>query len=132
MTTTDSTATWTSLGAVGNFTGGQAPHARLANACATNWFAAGNTSLCRRQPRRKSGDGDYDCAGGSTATVGKIVCHNHSGSYPPAASDLSDGATISTTAAAVYHVHSISGGHIYLRIGLQAGVGVSAGVASII
>src|SRR4249919_3392585 len=43
VTTTDTTAVWTSLGVVGNFTGGQAPHARLASACASTWFAAGNT-----------------------------------------------------------------------------------------
>ena len=33
-TTADNTVTWTSLGVVGNFTGWQAPHARLANATA--------------------------------------------------------------------------------------------------
>ena len=42
-TQADGTTTWTCLGVVGNFTGGQAPFARLASACASTWFVAGNT-----------------------------------------------------------------------------------------
>ena len=38
----DGTSVWTSLGPVGNFTGGGAPFARLASAY-IDWFAAGNT-----------------------------------------------------------------------------------------
>ena len=55
--------TWTCLGVVANFTGGQAPHARLANACATTWFAAGNTVYVGDNHAESPGDGDYDYAG---------------------------------------------------------------------
>ena len=41
-TTTDNTITWTSLGAVGNFPAWSAPHARICNAYAATWGAAGN------------------------------------------------------------------------------------------
>lgn len=42
VTTNDNTVVWTSLGVVGNFTGWQAPHARIANAFASTWGQAGN------------------------------------------------------------------------------------------
>ena len=45
VTTTETAGTtvWTSLGVVGNFTGGQAPFARLASVFGSSWFAVGNT-----------------------------------------------------------------------------------------
>jgi hypothetical protein len=42
-TTTDNTATWTSLGAASNFGAFAAPHDRIASAHATNWMTAGDT-----------------------------------------------------------------------------------------
>jgi hypothetical protein len=124
VTTNDGTAVWTSLGPVTNFTGGQAPHARLANACATNWFAAGNTIYV----------GDNHAESQATAititptlivsAVGKIICHNHSGAYPPASTDLRTTATISTTAA-VSITLATSNGSVYVY-GLTFKVGVGA------
>jgi hypothetical protein len=118
--------TWTCLGVVGNFSSGGAPHARLANACATNWFAAGNTiyvgdnhaesqaTLLQIQPN-----------GG--AVVGRILCHNHSGSYPPASGDLTTGASISTTGAVnLNFTPSLPGGFYLYGVSFVAGVGQSA------
>jgi hypothetical protein len=92
-TTTDTTAVWTSLGAVSNFTGGQAPHARLANVFGTNWFASGNTVYV--------GDSHAETQSttltisGSSALMARILCHTASGPYPPTA--LTTGASITTT-----------------------------------
>ena len=63
-TTTEGTTTWTSLGAVSNFTGGQAPHARLSNACASTWFAAGNTVYVGDNHAEIAGDGAHDWSRG--------------------------------------------------------------------
>ena len=86
-TTTEGTTTWTSLGAVGNFTGGQAPHARMASALRQHLVRGRQHDLRRRQPRRIADDGDlhWQPLAVPRNTVGKCLCHNHSGSYPPAA-----------------------------------------------
>jgi len=94
VTTNDGFNVWTCLGPVGNFTGGQAPHARLANALATNWFASGNTVYV--------GDNHAETQAtsitiaGTYALMGRVLCHSAAGSYPP--STLTTGASITVTA----------------------------------
>ena len=112
VTTTESTTTWTSLGPVGNFTGGQAPHARFANACASTWFAAGSTIYVGSNHAETLISSLNPAPATSASTVGKAVCHNSAGSYPPAAGDITTGATISTTTA---NEHELTfGGGFYL------------------
>jgi hypothetical protein len=128
VTTTDTTAVWTSLGVVGNFTGGQAPHARLANACVSTWFAAGNTVYVADNHAESQTTSITITPALTVNTVGKIFCHNHSGSYPPAAGDLTFGATISTTAASTnisLTWSGASGGLNYSGLAFKPGVGQS-------
>jgi hypothetical protein len=121
-TQTDSTVTWTCLGVVGNFTGGQAPHARLGNAGATNWFAANNTIYVGDNHTESQATAITIAPTGSAATIAKILCHNHSGSYPPASSDLTTGATVSTTGNTNLTISPLGG--TYVRgIAFKAGVG---------
>lgn len=97
VTTTDTTAVWTSLGAVSNFTGGQAPHARLANVLTSTWFTSGNTIyVSDNHAETQSVSLTFTV---NSALLAKILCHNRLGSYPPVASDLTTGATITTTGA---------------------------------
>jgi hypothetical protein len=126
-TTTEGTTTWTSLGPVGNFTGGQAPHARLASACTSTWFATGNTIYVGdNHAEAQATSMTITPAGtGVTASLGRIICHNHSGSYPPAATDLRTTATVSTTAAASITFNPNGASYYIYGIGLQAGVGAS-------
>jgi hypothetical protein len=128
-TQADGTTTWTCLGVVGNFTGGGAPHARLANACASTWFAVGNTVYVGDNHAESQATAITIAPVGSNLTaVAKILCHNHSGSYPPAASDLTTGATISTTAASANITFNPNGAMYYLYgLSFQVGVGASAG-----
>ncbi len=124
-TQTDSTVTWTCLGVIGNFTGGQAPHARLANACTATWFAVGNTVYVGDNHAESQTTAITITPALSSTTIGKILCHNHSGSYPPTSANLAITATISTTAAAAINF-TPSGGGIYIYgISFIAGVGVS-------
>jgi hypothetical protein len=69
---------------------------------------------------------------GSAATISRVLCHNHSGSYPPASTDLTTGATISTTAASVNLTYSGIGGFYFYGLSLRAGVGVSTAVNSML
>jgi hypothetical protein len=112
-TQVDSTVTWTCLGVVGNFTGGQAPHARLANAFTTNFFAPGNSVYVGDNHAESQATLIAISPALSQTTMGRIVCHNHSGSYPPTSSDLRTTATISTTAA-VNIALTFSVGSIYV------------------
>jgi hypothetical protein len=129
VTTTDTTAVWTSLGAVSNFTGGQAPHARLANVFGTSWFASGNTVYV--------GDNHAETQATnmtmspSSALMARILCHNHSGSYPPAASDLTTGAVISSTVGAAQLTFSGQGSFYFYGITFTAG-NASSGALSLI
>lgn len=110
MTTADGAGAlvWTSLGAVGNFTGGQAPHARMTNALATNWGAAGNTIFVKSSHAATQAT-NLSLAGASTnASPQRWLCHN-GGAYPPLAANLTTGATeassatgLSITALSIY------------------------------
>jgi hypothetical protein len=127
-TQTDSTVTWTCLGVVGNFTGGQAPFARLASACATTWFAAGNTIYVGDNHAESQATIIQLQPTGSLPTVGRILCHNHSGSYPPASSDLTTGATISTTGTVnILFSPSAAGGFYLYGLTFRDAIGQSSG-----
>jgi hypothetical protein len=131
-TQTDSTVTWTCLGVVGNFTGGQAPHARLGNAGVTTWFAAGNTIYVGDNHAESQATAITIAPTLSVATVGRIICHNHSGSYPPASTDLRTTATISTTGAVSLTFNSTLGSIYIYGISFIAGAGQSSGSSFII
>lgn len=91
-TTADNTVTWTSLGVVGNWTGGQAPHARVANAIATNWAAAGNTVFVKDDHAATQSTSITWLGVGTYAAPIKVICHD-GGAYPPVAGNVSTGAT---------------------------------------
>jgi len=94
-TTVDNGATWTCIGAVGSFTGGLAPHICIANAIASTWAAAGER-VCVGDNHAYSRPSAIVYAG-SSATPFYVICHNHSGNYPPTSSDLTTGATETVT-----------------------------------
>lgn len=125
VTTNDGTSVWTSLGVVGNFTGGQAPFARLAAACASTWFAAGNTLYVGDNHAESQATIINLQPAGSVATVGRILCHNHSGSYPPAAGDLMTGAVIATTGSVNNVFTPQSGGFYLYGLSFRVAVGQS-------
>lgn len=99
VTTSDGTTVWTSLGVVGNFAGGGAPHARLNAAQATTWFTFGNTIYVADNHAESWASAVAISV--NTTLLARVLCHNHSGSYPPAASDLTTGATITSTGGAI-------------------------------
>ena len=99
VTTSDGTVTWTSLGVVGNFTGGQAPHARLANACANTWTASGNTiniSSASAETQAAVLTLTFGANIGTQTAPIKIICVNFS-NFPPQSGDVTSGASVTTT-----------------------------------
>ena len=79
-TTTEGTTTWDKVsGAVGNFTGGQAPHARLLNVFGISWFAAGNTVYVGDNHAESQASATSGGPPGAASQVNKILCHNHAG-----------------------------------------------------
>lgn len=128
VTTADGTSVWTSLGPVGNFAGGSAPFARLAAAFGTNWYIPGNTVYVgdNHAESQSTSISILPAAPASAATVGKIICHNHSSSYPPASGDLMTGATITTTGTGAITFNPAGSIYVY-GITLKAGVGSASG-----
>jgi hypothetical protein len=124
-TTTDTTAVWTSLGAVGSYTGGMAPFARLASACAGTWFANGNTVYVSSNHAESQATAISIAPGVTASTVAKIICHNVSGSYPPTSSDLTTGATVSQAATGALSINPSNGAAYFRGISFRAGVGQS-------
>lgn len=132
VTTADGTSVWTSLGVVGNFTSGQAPFARLASAVLSTWFAAGNTVYVGDNHAESQATAITISPTVTAATVGRILCHNHSGSYPPAAGDLTTGATVSMTVAGSLTFNPANGAMYVYGIAFRAGVGISSGASFIV
>jgi hypothetical protein len=114
-TQADGTTTWTCMGVVGNFTGGQAPHARLFTACAPNWFAAFNTIYVGdNHAESQTTTLSLNPAAGLSNQIGRIICHDHLGPYPPGSGNLKNTATISTTANAAINIFFSSAGAFYV------------------
>lgn len=108
VTTTDASTTWTciataSLGGPSN-TGGpygkfNAPHARLANAVAANWGAAGDTFYVGDNHAETQSTAITITFPGTTALPNYVYCVDHAGTIPPGGSNLKTSGTISTTGA---------------------------------
>jgi hypothetical protein len=93
-TTVDNGATWTNIGVVGNFTGWQAPHARLANAFTATWGQAGNSFFVASEHAETQATSITLTSPGLVATVCPVECVTKT-TVPPVATTT--GATISTT-----------------------------------
>ncbi|WP_338821600.1 hypothetical protein [Bradyrhizobium septentrionale] len=93
-TTTDNGVTWTYIGLASSFAGAAAPHARLGNALANTWSMAGDF-IYVGDNHSETSSSSFTLAGQNTASSPNyVLCHNHSGNYPPQSSDLTTGATI--------------------------------------
>lgn len=112
-TTADNTVTWTYIGLASSFAGGAAPHARIPNALATNWAAQGDIVYVSDNHAETS-SAVTTILGPSTTTSAplEVLCHNHTGSYPPSATDLTTGATITSSANVGINITSPN---IYMR-----------------
>ncbi len=130
-TTADNTITWTSLGVVGNFTGGGAPHARVANTLTATWFANGNTIYVGdNHAETQTGGITWTIPGGATLPA-KILCHSHSGSYPP--TTVTTGATVSQTDDTNMSIAPATQTTFYCYgITFKVGVGLSASFEQIL
>jgi hypothetical protein len=130
-TQADGTVTWTCLGVVGNFTGGQAPHARLPNAATTNWFAAGNSIYVGDNHAESQASSNTISVAGSAGLISKIICHNHLGPYPPASGNIMAGASIAVSGN--FSLTFTSAGSVYVYgITFKGGVGSSSGGAAFV
>jgi hypothetical protein len=98
----------------------------LANVFGSNWFAAGNTVYVgdnHAESQSTTINLNPQC---TATTVSKILCHNHSGNYPPASSDLATGATISLTGNSNLGI-APTGPCYFYGITFKQGVGASTG-----
>lgn len=98
VTTTDTTAVWTSLGPVSNFPAWGAPHARLANAYATNWGAAGHRFYLADNHAETQATA-MALTSPATAAAGPTyaICVDRTAALPPVEANYNTGASISTT-----------------------------------
>jgi hypothetical protein len=97
-TTTDTSATWVTLGAVNKYSIWNSPHSRLLNAATTNWVQAGNSvfvsaSHAEAQNLVFTGVG---ALGTTPLPVNYYSVNNAPGSTPPGSGDLLAGASLST------------------------------------
>jgi hypothetical protein len=126
-TTTDGTCTWTSLGTVGSFSAWGAPHARLANAYASTWGAAGHKfwiadNHAETQSTSMTLTSPATAAGGPTYAI----CVDRTAALPPTTSNYNSGASISTTTN-VGFVSSLLGLAVAYYQGITFNIGDGSG-----
>ena len=122
-TTTDGTSVWTCIGLVGNFTGGAAPHARLANVGGNELAGRKYTIYIGNNHAETQSTGMTITTSGATPTGGRIICHNL-GSYPPGTANMTTGATVSTTGTG-FTIFSPVGSFYVYGVSFRGGVGGS-------
>lgn len=106
VTTADNTVTWTSLGVVGNFTGWQAPHARLANSFAATWGRAGNSFFVASEHAETQATAITLLSPGTTA-LPCIAYAVTKTTLPPVSANLTTGASINTTGANTINIQGL-------------------------
>lgn len=126
-TTADNTVTWTSLGVVGGFTTAfGAPHARLANAFAATWGAAGDIFWVGDNHAETQSTANTLTAPGTISNYNYIYGVDHT-KTSPGTGDLLAGATISTTGNSAI---TFAPGYFYCY-GIQFSSGSGAVIAAI-
>lgn len=121
--TTDNAATWRSLGAVGNFTTiFAAPHARLANAFAANWGAAGNSFFIHNTSAETQASA-ITLAPPGTSSSPNFIYSVGTGAVPP--TSVTAGASISTSGANSINLQSSSSYALWEGITFSAGSAAS-------
>lgn len=105
-TTTDNTATWTSLGAISGFKGSSkwsAPHARLNTVLSTSGYAApGNQIFVGDDHAESQSTGITIAANGSSNSLLMYVyCVDHTVAVPPGSSNTKTTATVTSTGGAI-------------------------------
>ena len=98
----------------------------------STWFVAGNTIYVGDNHAESQATAITITPALAAASLSRIICHNHSGSYPPAASDLRTGATISTTSNVQLTFNPNTGAIYVYGIAFVGGVGASAPNSSVI
>lgn len=122
-TTTDNTATWTSIGAVGNFSAWAAPHARLANTVVANWAAAGQTVYVGDN-HAETQAAALALTAGTAALPISFYCVSHT-TAPP--TSVTTGASVTTTGNNAITIGGASGSGLYLNgIKFSCGTGANA------
>lgn len=97
VTTADNTVTWTSLGLASGFAAWAAPHARLANATATPWLAAGNSIFVGDDHSETQSSAMTVASQGTAAAICSIYSIDHALALTLAAATLKTGASVATT-----------------------------------
>lgn len=107
----------------------KAPHARLANALAATWGAAGDTFYVGDNHSETQAAVMTLTSPGTAASPNQIYCVLVNGTVPPISSDLRTSATISTTGN---NAMTIGGGYCYVRgISFNCGSGANGAPLSV-
>lgn len=96
VTTTDNTATWTSLGLASNFAAWAAPHARYQNAIASTWATNGD-KIFLGDDHAEWQASLLNTAGGTQALPIYFLSIDHAAAMPPVSASLKKGASVRTT-----------------------------------
>jgi hypothetical protein len=133
-TTADNTATWTTLGAPGNYAAWASPHARCKNGLTAGWGIDGNTIyLADNHAETQSATLSLGTQGGGFAVQTKFLSIDHTASLPPNSAALKSGASIATTGGSA--INWLTGGNVnwYMYgITLSCGSGANAPALGII
>jgi hypothetical protein len=114
VTATDTSATWTSCGLASAFTGWNAPHARVQNAYTATWGQAGNSFFVASEHAETQAATMTMNSPGTAALPCQTYCVTKT-TLPPGPSNITTGATITTTGANSILVEGASPGSNYFN-----------------
>lgn len=132
VTTTDNTATWTSLGLAGGFAAWANPSARLATLLSNTFMIAGNICYVAKTHAETQAS-VYALISGTNGTAAlplKIICTDTTNA-PPQSSDVTIGASVSTTGASALTLGGSLSPFYWYMYGLTLSAGSAANAATL-